>query len=152
MLAPQLGDKCIQNPGMLAFLCPIKFLVPTTNKITNFKEMQIQVWLGLVICIIWLMAIRIIRSMGRIFNRKIDASLDSSSDYAIQIYNLPFGEYTENQLIQYVATLWKTLKGKNAKPLAIKSVQIVYNMDEARKMIKQIIQNARKLAANLTKK
>ncbi len=84
----------MENPGALSFLCPIKYLVPTLNKVTNFTEMNIQVWLGFVFCIIWLVFIRIIRSMARIFNRKIDASLDSSSDYVIQIYNLPFGEYT----------------------------------------------------------
>lgn len=53
--------------------------------------MAIQVWLGFASCIIWLISIRVLRSMARIFNRKIDASLDSSSDYVIQIYNLPFG-------------------------------------------------------------
>lgn len=47
-------------------------------------------------CIIWIIGTRIIRSMGRILNRKIDSLLDSSSDYKIQIYNLPYASYTEN--------------------------------------------------------
>jgi len=56
--------------------------------------MRIQVWLGFLFCTIWIIALRIIRSMGRILNKKIDENLDSSSDYVIQIYNLPIGKYT----------------------------------------------------------
>lgn len=58
--------------------------------------MQIHLWLGFLMCVIWIIGTRIIRSMGRILNRKIDSLLDSSSDYVIQIYNLPYGGYTES--------------------------------------------------------
>jgi len=58
--------------------------------------MQIHLWLGFTMCVIWIIGTRIIRSMGRILNRKIDSLLDSSSDYVIQIYNLPYGGYTES--------------------------------------------------------
>lgn len=56
--------------------------------------MQVQVWLGFVLCLVWIIAIRVLRSMGRILNKKIDNLLDSSSDYVIQISNLPHGNYT----------------------------------------------------------
>lgn len=93
MEAPELGDRC-KKPGMLAFLCPLKMLVSTVEKINNSTLMQIQVWLGLLMCVIWILGTRIIRSMGRILNKKIDSLLDSSSDYVIQIYNLPYGGYS----------------------------------------------------------
>lgn len=79
---------------MLAFLCPLKMLVSTVNKLQNTMLMQIHLWLGFVMCVIWIIGTRIIRSMGRILNRKIDSLLDSSSDYVIQVYNLPYGGYT----------------------------------------------------------
>jgi len=44
------------------------------------------------------------------------------------------------------------MKGKNSKLPGIKSVQVIYQMDESRKMIKTTIENARKLASNLTKR
>ena len=77
--------------------------------------------------------------MGRILNKKVDEYLDSSSDYVIQISNLPFENYTEKELLKYIATLWKKYKGKKAKPISIKSVQIVYRLDTARELIKEII-------------
>jgi len=81
---------------MLAFLCPLKMLVSTVNKLQNSMLMQIHLWLGFTMCVIWIIGTRIIRSMGRILNKKIDSLLDSSSDYVIQIYNLPYGGYTES--------------------------------------------------------
>ena len=71
-------------------------LVSTVNKLQNSMLMQIHLWLGFVMCVIWIIGTRIIRSMGRILNKKIDSLLDSSSDYVIQIYNLPYGGYTES--------------------------------------------------------
>lgn len=71
-------------------------LVSTVNKLQNSMLMQIHLWLGFTMCVIWIIGTRIIRSMGRILNRKIDSLLDSSSDYVIQIYNLPYGGYTES--------------------------------------------------------
>lgn len=114
--------------------------------------MQVQVWLGFVLCLVWIISIRVLRSLGRILNKKIDNLLDSSSDYVIQISNLPYGEYTETELLKYLCSLWRTMKGKNSKLPGIKSVQVIYQMDESRKMIKTTIENARKLASNLTKR
>lgn len=79
---------------MLSFLCPTKYLVSTLNKLTNSNLLRVQVWLGFLLCIVWIVSIRVLRSMGRILNRKIDSFLDSSSDYMIQITNLPNGKYS----------------------------------------------------------
>ena len=57
--------------------------------------MTYQVWLGLLFCLVWILGMRIIRNMGRNLNRKVDQFLDSSSDYVVQISNLPEGTYTE---------------------------------------------------------
>lgn len=84
--------------------------------------MRVQLWLGFLFCTIWILALRIIRSMGRILNKKIDDNLDSSSDYVIQIYNLPIGKYTESEIVKYISSLWKGFRGSSAKPLSIKSV------------------------------
>jgi hypothetical protein len=78
---------------MLSFLCPIKHQLSTVNKIGNSNFMRIQVWLGFALCVFWIIGIKVIRSMGRILNKKIDSLLDSSSDYVIQISNLPNGNY-----------------------------------------------------------
>ena len=94
MMAPEIGKNC-DKPGTLSFLCPIKVEVPTLNKIKNETMMEIQVWLGFLLCLIWVIAIRVLRSLGRILNKKIDNLLDSSSDYVIQISNLPYGSYSE---------------------------------------------------------
>lgn len=128
MSAPEVGNSCA-NPGMLSFLCPLKVQVTTLNKLSNDLFMQIQAWLGFLLCVIWIVAIRVLRSMGRILNKRIDSLLDSSSDYVIQIYNLPYGGYTETEILKYISSLWRTMKGKNSKLPAIKSVQIVYQMD-----------------------
>lgn len=150
--AGDLGDNCLVNPGMLTFLCPVKFYVSTLNKLGNATFYKIQIWLGVLFCFVWIVSIRIIRSMGRILNKKIDSFLDSSSDYVIQISNLPFGGYTEVELLKYVKDEFKKIDGMKGRVPGIKGVQIVYQMDEARKMIGSIISNARKLASNLTKK
>lgn len=150
-MAPELGDNCAR-PGTLSFLCPIKIEVTTVNKIKSQSMMEVQVWLGFLLCLIWVIAIRVIRSLGRILNKKIDNLLDSSSDYVIQLSNLPCGAYTQMELLKYLCSLWKKMKGKNCKLPGIKSVQIIYQMDESRKMIQTTIANARKLADNLTKR
>ena len=54
-----------------------------------------QVWLGFLFCVVWVFGLRIIRTKGRELNVKIDHYLDSSSDYVIQMSNLPYGNYTE---------------------------------------------------------
>lgn len=100
--APQLGDNCLEDPGMLAFLCPIKHQLSTVNKIGNANFMRIQVWLGFALCVFWIIGIKVIRSMGRILNKKIDSLLDSSSDYVIQISNLPNGNYNQTELLKMI--------------------------------------------------
>lgn len=70
---------------MLSFLCYIKYQASTVNKINNDTYEKIQVCLGIILCIIWILSVRVIRSMGRNLNKKIDGFLDSSSDYVIQI-------------------------------------------------------------------
>lgn len=126
------------------FLCEYKLLSTVRNKIDEEALLHIQVWLGLIICIIWILGIRIVRSFGRQLNKKIDSRLDSSSDYCIQVSNLPLGDFTEPELLKYLGKLWRKYKGKEAE-LRIKSVQIIYDMMEVREKIADITQSVRKI-------
>ncbi len=55
----------------------------------------IQVWLGLILCVIWLLGIKLISILAHDLNNKIDMNLDSASDYSIKIENLPYNSYNE---------------------------------------------------------
>lgn len=53
--------------------------------------MQIQLWLGFFMCILWMVGLKFITTLGLKKDRDIDDSLDSASDYTIKIDNLPYG-------------------------------------------------------------
>jgi hypothetical protein len=56
--------------------------------------MVFQWWLGVVFTVVWLIATKVIKVYGRIMDKKIDHMLNSASDQAIFIKNLPQGDYT----------------------------------------------------------
>ena len=56
--------------------------------------MVIQWWLGVVFTVVWLIATKVIKAHGKIMDKKIDQMLDSASDQAIFIKNLPQGDFT----------------------------------------------------------
>lgn len=93
--------------------------------------MQIQLWLGFFMCILWMVGLKFITTLGLKKDRDIDDSLDSASDYTIKIDNLPYGQYDEFDLIDYLNQLWTDYPSQ----LQFKSIQIIYNMEEYEKMI-----------------
>ena len=58
---------------------------------SNLFFINIQLWLGFVMCVFWLIGLKLISSFGMKKDREIDASLESASDYTIRIDNLPYG-------------------------------------------------------------
>ena len=97
--------------------------------------MIVQLCLGFLMCFIWSVAVKFIRTWGRMKNKSIDDDLDSSSDYNIFLEKLPVGEYDEEELLQYIEGLWNQLdEGKDVK-LKIKNVKIIYDMGEVRSKI-----------------
>ena len=72
--------------------------------------MVIQWWLGVVFTVVWLTATRVIKIKGRNMNKEIDQKLKSASDQAVFIRNLPQGDFTENELIEYFERLWFIMK------------------------------------------
>ena len=62
-----------------------------------------QLVLGLIICIVWSVSLRLIRAKGRRKMHEIDNKLDSSSDYCILLENLPEGDYSEVDIIKYLS-------------------------------------------------
>ena len=92
--AKQDFSICEKSPGTLFFLCEFKLLSNTLNKRNHEAFEMIQLWLGFVFCFIWMVCLRMMQTFGRNLNQKIDHYLDSSSDYCIQIDNLPYGNYT----------------------------------------------------------
>jgi hypothetical protein len=53
--------------------------------------MEIQLWLGTLMCLIWMIGLKLITTLGMKKDKEIDDSLDSASDYTIKIDNLPYG-------------------------------------------------------------
>lgn len=70
---------------------------------------MIQGYLGLAVMIIWGIYIRYIKYYGTIKDKIMDMNLASSSDYAIKINNLPYGEFNEEELIEYLEKLFKMI-------------------------------------------
>lgn len=98
---------CAEDAGTLSFLCEYKVLSTTANKANNEALITVQLWLGFLFCCVWMVVTRMIQSLGRRLNMRIDRYLDSSSDYCIQIDNLPFGSYIEGELLKHLIKLWK---------------------------------------------
>ena len=59
---------------------------------------------------------------------------------------LPRGQYNENDILKYLEQLWKQTEDSKETQLKIKSVQIIYDMSEPRKIIGSIL----KLAEEIT--
>jgi hypothetical protein len=80
--------------------------------------------------------------------------LESSSDYCIEVDNLPYGEFVEGELLKHLLLLWKKARksDEEEEPLIIKSVQTIYKMTEPRKLIEDIITTASLMASYLEKK
>ena len=92
--------------------------------------------------------------LGEKKNEEIDNLLDSASDYTIRIENLPFGKVNETELINFVVELWDTreevtlqniheLFDRNSsdddnQKLDLRSIQIIYDMSECRKLINKV--------------
>ena len=68
--------------------------------------MEYQLWNGFVMCVLWMIGLRLIISLGLKKHKWIDDSLDSASDYTVKIENLPYGSYHEEDLISYLRELW----------------------------------------------
>ncbi len=74
------------------------------NTSDNYKLNQeylssVQAWLGLAAMIVWVIASRIVKYVGKIKDEEIDRDLTSASDYTIKIGELPYGEYNEEELL-----------------------------------------------------
>lgn len=102
-------------------------------------------WLGFVFCLLWSVAVRLIKRLGRRKSQEIDDLLDSSSDEAIFISKLPIGEYHERDILIFMKQTWEMIDREQKTPLRIKSVQIIYNMSEVRQKISEIKELASKM-------
>ncbi len=66
-----------------------------------------QQWLGLAFCIIWIFGIKFILYYGKKKNEEVDNKLKSAGDCAIRVSNLPYGEYSEEELIDYIYKIYE---------------------------------------------
>lgn len=55
-------------------------------------------WMGLCSMFIWILISRFVKYYCYYKDKLIDENLTSSSDYAVKIDNLPFGDYNEEDL------------------------------------------------------
>lgn len=76
-------------------VCYINTILTFNLKKSSFLRV-LQLSLGTLVTICWFIGIKLIEYLGKKKNEEIDDLLDSASDYAIRIENLPFGEVTEN--------------------------------------------------------
>ena len=91
------------SPGPLPFLCQFK-IQSSIEAMEGRDDLMIgQLVLGLIICIVWSVSLRLIRAKGRRKMHEIDNKLDSSSDYCILLENLPEGDYSEVDIIKYLS-------------------------------------------------
>lgn len=90
-----IDDTCAEDP-----YCEYRHKSSNENK--NYKDLSIvyaQLWLGLAFSFVWVVTIRFIKFMGREKNQIVDRNLRSASDFTIKIENLPYGSYSEMELI-----------------------------------------------------
>jgi hypothetical protein len=67
----QFPYDCVARPaGALPFLCAVKARVSLANKQPQWLLPQLV--LGAVMCLVWALAIRVMRHLGRRKNREID--------------------------------------------------------------------------------
>jgi hypothetical protein len=93
-LAEDNSEMDCESPGPFPTLCHWKIISSTPAKTGKPDLMLIQLILGMVMCIIWVIALRCIYYAGLSKEQTIDDQLDSSSDYSIFIDHLPAGKYS----------------------------------------------------------
>lgn len=80
MVSDNTSQTC-EKPGALAFLCQLKIEGEIQNKQGSNDLLIVQLVLGVVMCFIWSLGLRLIRRLGMMKGKLIDDMLESSSDY-----------------------------------------------------------------------
>jgi hypothetical protein len=109
-LATNLMGHTPNTTNSLRSTCTSSYCSFRDNTSDNYKLNQeflgdVQVWLGLAAMVIWVISSRVVRYVSKIKNEEIDQHLTSASDYAIKIGELPYGEYNEEELLEYFQKL-----------------------------------------------
>ena len=91
-------------------------------------------WLGFIFCLLWIIGVRLITKLGIEKDNKIDLSLNSASEYTLSIGNLPFGEFTEQDIIDFL----NEISADENQQLQILSLQVIYNVANCRNLIHEI--------------
>jgi hypothetical protein len=60
---------------------------------------MVQMWLGVVACVLCIIVLRIARLKADKMHDRVDKSVETPSDLAIKLENLPFGECDEELII-----------------------------------------------------
>ena len=144
LISEESAQNC-DKPGGLFFMCELKVETEIANKKGRDEYLIPQLCLGLVMCIFWSISLRLIKALGRRKNQEIDDKLHSSADTHIFLENLPVGNFYEEELLDFVEELWKNVEKKRSEKLKIKSVQIIYNMDEVRQTISETYKLAKEI-------
>ena len=83
-------------------MCIFVEIMSFSNKPDSWFLRNLQLWLGVALCIVWLFGLKFIQMMGYEKDRNIDSLLDSASDYNIKIDNLPYANFNEIELIELI--------------------------------------------------
>lgn len=133
LISDDTNQNC-REPGILGFMCPLKVKGEIQNKQNEPRFILAQLWLGFAFCLMWSVAVRLIKRLGRRKGQQIDNELETSSSEVIFISKLPIGEYHEGDLLAFMNQLWDLIEEEKGR-LRIKSVQIIYDMRGVRTKI-----------------
>lgn len=62
-------------------------------------------WLGMVICIFFCIVLRIAKLKAKLIDEMIDSNVETPSDHAIKLENMPRGDYCEEEVIDWIGSL-----------------------------------------------
>lgn len=106
MASNLMGEKNIATSTICtSSYCTFRDNVSDGHKYNKDVLGSIQSWLGLAAIIVWILLSRIMKYVGAIKNKEMDKNLTSASDFAIKIGNLPYGEYNEEEMVEYFQKL-----------------------------------------------
>jgi hypothetical protein len=89
----------------LDIYCMIKTQTSIESKIDKPDIIIKEMWLGLGITIILCIALRLAKIKAIIIDELIDNSVETPSDYAIKLENMPREDYCEEEVIDWIRQL-----------------------------------------------
>jgi uncharacterized membrane protein SpoIIM required for sporulation len=88
------GESSANSECNNSVYCNFQNNASNRNKTEPQITMIIEWWLGLIYCIFWLIAARMVKIIGKEKDEIIYQKVKRAGDTAIRIKNLPYGQYS----------------------------------------------------------